>query len=106
MTTRIDAALRTDASVKRLRLPPSRVWRKQQGLKQITHRFVLATLSLRSHRLASRSRAALYSRYCSCMKLWDFLNSTVGSRFLNYNGLTGDVNEFSFGDLLTVKGPV
>src|SRR3954447_25734913 len=39
MTTRIDAAHRTDASVKRLRLPLTRIGRKQQGLKQTTHRF-------------------------------------------------------------------
>src|SRR4051794_9231185 len=104
MATRIDAATRTDASVKRLRLPPSRIWRKQQGLKQTTHRFVLAALSLRSHRLACWPWCALNACYCSCVKLWDFPNSTVSSRFLNYNGLTGDVNELSLSDLLTVKG--
>src|SRR3954447_19917366 len=39
MTTRIDAAFQADASVKRLRLPLTRIGRKQRGLKQTTHRF-------------------------------------------------------------------
>src|SRR4051812_19126127 len=102
MTTRIDAAYRTDASVKRLRLPLTRIGRKQQGLKQTTDRFVLATLSLRSHRLTAlwmwHSASSQTSDVC-CVKFLHRSFCTAGAYFLAGYFCTLNLYKPTFSDL-------
>src|SRR3954467_8696999 len=110
MTTRIDAAFRTNASVKRLRLPLTRIERKQQtfnvehegrhcpgpllgspvyDLFAIAH----ARFARRCSPLTTGLRlTTLDSCDCSGVKFCGSSDAAVGSRFFNYNGLTGDVN--------------
>src|SRR4051794_15860339 len=98
MTTRIDAAHRTDASVKRLRLPLTRIGRKQQGLKQTTHR-----LGARCGSPPALAGRPWFRWLCStdfgCMKFCGSPHATVGLRFFTNDRLSSDINELAFADL-------